>query len=280
MAFAALPLPLLEKKTFDGVEAYTDSELFDACGVRIGFSTRAGGVSEGAYSSLNLGSNVEDDLAKVKQNRAILHAALSGGSAAPFIVPKQVHEDTVLTVRSASEAAAVQAKANEGADALVVTASGVAANLCFADCCPLIAVAPTGAFTVIHAGWRGVDNLIAVKSVRMLAAEVAPEMGVSEAEALAQINVYIGAHIHAECFETSAEIHQRFVDQFGTGCIYDATHIDLNYCERKQLTDAGIAPERIADICKCTVCYNDEFFSYRGQNGKAGRHGAYAFRAQ
>lgn len=281
----ALPIPTLCARPFgaravSGVTAYTDDALFEACGVRIAFTTRAGGVSAGPYASLNLGSHVKDDPAAVEENRRILLNAFCGAVTAkvPLIVPNQVHGDNVLVVRSAQEASQVAAWAAEGADALVVEAAGVAANLCFADCCPLIAVAPTGQFAVIHAGWRGVGNLISVKSVRLLAEHLVEALGASVDEALAQINVYIGAHIHAECFETGAEIHKRFTAQFGDECAFDGTHIDLNFCLRKQLTDAGISANRIADVGKCTVCNNEEFFSYRAQGGTCGRHGAFALR--
>lgn len=288
MSLPALPLPTLEKQSFpvarEGanapIEAYTDAALLQACGVRIAFTTRSSGVSGGAYESLNLGSHVDDNAAAVAENRARLCQALAGRDDTPLVVPNQVHGDVVLTVPDASPEtiADVRQAAADGADAVVVSTAGVAANLCFADCCPLIAVAPTGAFAVIHAGWRGVDNLISVKAVRTLAQQLVQQTGVSAEEALANINVYIGAHIHAECFETGTEVHKRFIDQFGAECAYDETHIDLNYCLRKQLTQAGIAPERIADVGKCTVCCNDEFFSYRAQDGIAGRHGALAYR--
>lgn len=314
-----LPLPTLRARPFGARAglAYTDDALFDACGVRIAFTTRQGGVSEGAYRSLNLGSHVKDAPEAVEENRRILLDALcgvkqdadahcaadpkdalcgegaQGGDAfcgeganasrmpaanVTLIVPNQVHGANVLAVRSAADINSVTQAAAEGADALVIETAGVAANLCFADCCPLIVVAPTGHFAVIHAGWRGVDNLISVKTVRMLGEGSAKLLNIAAEEVLPEINVYIGAHIHAECFETGAEVHERFTKQFGSACAYDETHIDLNYCLRKQLTDAGIALERIADVGKCTVCNNDEFFSYRAQNGSCGRHGACAVR--
>jgi len=40
-------------------------------GIRHGFLTRAGGVSEGAYASLNCGFASGDDPARVARNRAI-----------------------------------------------------------------------------------------------------------------------------------------------------------------------------------------------------------------
>lgn len=66
----------------------------------------------------------------------------------------------------------------------------------------MIAVAPMGVFSVIHAGWRGVENGIAQKAIKQMAERVAFLSGFSEEEVLAHTNVYLGPYIHAECFET------------------------------------------------------------------------------
>ena len=50
--------------------------VFDKNGVLAGFTNRFGGVSEGAFESLNLADHVGDDLLKVAQNRDILATAL------------------------------------------------------------------------------------------------------------------------------------------------------------------------------------------------------------
>ncbi|MGN0302242.1 MAG: laccase domain-containing protein [Anaerotardibacter sp.] len=49
---------------------------------------------------------------------------------------------------------------------------------------------------------------------------------------------------------------------------------------RVQLENQGVDSRRIVCLNKCTVCNNHEFFSYRGQNGVAGRHGAFAVRTR
>ena len=115
-------------------------------------------------------------------------------------------------------------QAQDGADGLVVHALNAAALLCYADCVPVIIVSPTGRFAVVHAGWRGVDNLISVKVVRSMAYEDEALLG---AEAASTYNVYIGPHIGPECFETGADVHARFVSQFGAECAFDGSHIDL-----------------------------------------------------
>ena len=72
MTTLVLPDPELTKGRFASISAYSDEALYVATGVRIAFTTREGGVSEGPYASLNLGSHVQDDLDKVLQNRALL----------------------------------------------------------------------------------------------------------------------------------------------------------------------------------------------------------------
>lgn len=285
MTTLVLPDPELTKGRFASISAYSDEALYAATGVRIAFTAREGGVSEGPYASLNLGSHVKDDIASVRENRHRVLQAFSNEGTSLF-VPNQVHGDTVLELGdpenidaslSSAEAQALALQAQDGADGLVVHARDAAALLCYADCVPVVIVSPTGRFAVVHAGWRGVDNLIAVKAVRAIARADKAVLG---AEAASAYNVYIGPHIGPECFETGPDVHARFVSQFGEACAFDGTHIDLAEGLRIQLEQAGVNRSRIYDLAKCTVCENNEFFSYRGQAGTCGRHGAFAVRTR
>lgn len=278
----SLPKPSLSEVECNNIPLFTDEALFDACGVRIAFTTREGGVSVGPYASLNLGSHVEDDAVAVLKNRSLLMDALAGASCASgdarLIVPQQVHGDTIVTVDSLDEVARAKDEAAQGADAVIVGAREVAALLCFADCVPLIIVAPTGRFAVVHAGWRGVENTIAAKTLSRMLLQEEQASGVAQKDLIAATNVYIGPYIHRECFETNEEIHDLFVAKFGEACDFDPCHIDLGAALRMQLTQLGLAPDRICDMDLCTVCNNDRFFSYRAQDAIAGRHGAFAIR--
>lgn len=285
MTTLVLPDPELTKGRFASISAYSDEALYVATGVRIAFTTREGGVSEGPYASLNLGSHVKDDIASVQENRQrVLQVFANEGT--PLFVPNQVHGDVVLELGdpenvnaplSSAGAQALTLQAQDGADGLVVHARDAAVLLCYADCVPVVIVSPAGRFAVVHAGWRGVDNLIAVKAVRAMARADEAVLG---AEAASVYNVYIGPHIGPECFETGPDVHTRFVSQFGEACAFDGTHIDLAEGLRIQLEQAGVNRSRICDLAKCTVCENDEFFSYRGQGGTCGRHGAFAVRTR
>lgn len=273
-----LPIPHLSARLFGArlIPALTDDALFEATGVRVAFTGRAGGVSEGAYAALNLGGHVGDDAQAVARNRELLLEAL-GAEGVPVVVPNQVHGDAVVRVDNADAAAveAVRAQALEGADAVAVDVPDVAALLCFADCVPVVIASPTGRFAVVHAGWRGVMNGIAPKAVRLLAAADADELG---AEAASTYNVYVGPHIHVECFETGEDVSARFAERFGVACVPDSRHVDLLAALRCDLEAAGVAPERIVDAGVCTKCAPRDYFSYRAEDGVCGRHGAIAFR--
>ena len=172
VATGQLPIPQITARRFGArcLPALTDDALYERTGVRVAFTGRAGGVSEGPYSSLNLGNHVGDDPASVERNRALVLEALDAADV-PLVVPSQVHGEVVVELDDASPEAldAAREAALAGADALVATVPGIAALLCFADCVPVIVVSPTGRFAVAHAGWRGVENGVAAKAVRALA---------------------------------------------------------------------------------------------------------------
>ena len=227
---ATLPVPHLDARLFGArrLSALTDEALFERTGVRIAFTGRAGGVSEGPYAALNLGGRVGDDPAAVARNQELLLEALGAGEAA-LVVPSQVHGDEIVEVASTEPAAveAARTRALEGADGLLVDVPQVAALLCFADCVPVVLASPTGRFAVVHAGWRGAVAGIAGKAARLLAARDAAELGIAPSAAAARLNAYLGPHIHAECFETCADVRARFVDRYGADVAPDGRHVDL-----------------------------------------------------
>ncbi len=263
-------MPVLIERELGSVSALTDEALFEACGVRIAFTGRDGGVSTGPYASLNTGDHVEDDLSCVLQNRAIVLEAL-GFAGAPLVVPKQVHGVEIVKVGAPDDVPGAQAQAAAGADAVLVEAPGVGALLNFADCLPLILVAPSGRFAVVHAGWRGALAGIAGKAVR----ELAQAQGEGSA---AGFNAYIGPHIRSECFETSEDIAARFADAYGADVLADSRHVSLARVVSVDLARAGVSHDRIADAGICTVCNSDRYFSYRAAAGNCGRHAAVAIR--
>ena len=273
-----LPYPRLGLRAFgpQAIPLFTDEALLARTGVRVAFTGRSGGVSEGPYAELNLGGHVGDDPQAVSRNRGLLLAAL-GAPGLPVVVPNQVHGDELVEIdgAQADRVEELRRRAQQGADGLVVTTAGVAALLCFADCVPVVVVSASGRFAVVHAGWRGVLNGVAAKAAGRLAALDAPLLGSGAAR---ELNVYVGPHIHAECFETGADVCARFVERFGAACAPDERHVDLLCALTAGLVEAGVDAARIAEAGVCTMCSADGYYSYRASGGVCGRHGALAFR--
>lgn len=277
MTTLTLPYPSLVEGRSVSVPFYTDEKLFNATGVRVAFTTRHGGVSAAPFDTLNVGIHVSDEASAVQENRHRILQELKG-STSQLIVPKQVHGDTLVSLDHLDDLDVRVREAEQGADGVIVEAEGVAALLAFADCVPVIIVDPNASFAVVHAGWRGVDNRIAVKALRMLAGRAALRSDCSLEEYYAQTNIYIGPYIHAECFEVSAELAAHFADEFGLSCLLDERHVDLGAALRGQLMQIGVDPARVADLDCCTVCNHDLFYSYRANGGQTGRHAAVALR--
>ncbi|MBQ9955364.1 MAG: laccase domain-containing protein [Eggerthellaceae bacterium] len=278
MNVSNLPLPTLSARLAGTLDIITDDALARTTGVRVAFTGTSGGVSEGPYASLNLATHVGDSFAAVEENRRRLLHALDA-SDVELVVPNQVHGTNVVSIESRSTTVVERARvdAERGADALVVGVPDVAALLCFADCVPVVIVSPTGRFAVVHAGWRGVVGGVAEQALEVMLEAEASLFGGRESAA-ASYNVYIGPHIHAECFETGFDVHARFVDLFGDQCAFDDRRIDLSKALSVGLARKGVDACRIVDAGVCTVCGGQGHYSYRASGGTCGRHGALAFR--
>ena len=118
-----LPAPKLDARPCGArrISMLTDDALFQACGVRIAFTGRDGGSSQGPFASLNLGAHVQDNLDHVMENRRLAMQALDGESV-PVIVPNQVHGTEIVFIHASDAASVVaaQQRAQAAADALVV----------------------------------------------------------------------------------------------------------------------------------------------------------------
>lgn len=220
-----------------------------------GFSTRAGGVSEGPYASLNLGLSTEDAEANVRENRRRLFAAV-GFAPAQAAIAGQVHGDRIKTV--------TQPGLFPGYDSLVTAERGVLLCIGAADCAAvLLADAEAGLVGACHAGWRGAAAGLPEKTVEKL-----QEMGA----AAKRLRAYVSPCIGAERFEVGEEVAAQFDAPF---VVRDARwakpHVDLKAAIAAQLRSAGLDPARVEVSPRCTMTETDAFFSYRAAGGTTGR---------
>jgi len=257
----------------DGVSVWTDSQLTDEMGVVVAFSERGGGVSEAPFAGLNLASHVEDDPDAVDTNRSRLLGALGLSLFRDRLtVPEQVHGSAIGVVgdpTAGSGAFAVSGRAPVPAtDALVTTLEATPLMLCFADCVPVILVAPGPTVAVVHAGWRGALANLPGTTARAVARIAGGETS--------QLLAYIGPHIRACHYEVDVKTMSHFVNTFGTLARADSGGLNLEAAVTASLTDAGVATCRIASLGVCTAEATDRFFSYRAEQGLTGRHAALA----
>ncbi|MGS0757443.1 laccase domain-containing protein, partial [Roseateles sp. GG27B] len=103
---------------------------WEAPHVRAFMTTRAGGVSQGPYASMNVGAAVEDSAVAVAQNRLLVSQALG----APAVFLWQVHGTQVLSLQRGHALPGVSAVQ---ADAAVCTTPGLGVAIQVADCLPL-----------------------------------------------------------------------------------------------------------------------------------------------
>jgi len=137
--------------TTAAAERLTAPGLLALPGLRHGFFTRRGGVSEGPYASLNCSLSGGDDRGRVRENRRRAMDAL-GLPAAALHGLTQVHGTAVAEV----DADGWEEGAGPAADAAVTRRRGVALGVITGDCAPvLFADAEAGVLGAAHAGWRG-----------------------------------------------------------------------------------------------------------------------------
>ncbi|MCL6594221.1 MAG: redox-sensing transcriptional repressor Rex, partial [Alicyclobacillus sp.] len=121
------------------------------------FSLRQGGVSFGAFTSLNVGFHVGDEVQRVLENRRRCATRL-GGTLADWVLGEQVHGASVAVVTRADRGrGALQAdEALPGVDALVTADPEVTLVVLTADCVPVLLYDPVRhAAAAVHSGWRG-----------------------------------------------------------------------------------------------------------------------------
>lgn len=231
-------------------------------GVEALMSTREGGVSQGAFASLNLGDAVGDDPKAVAENRQRFAGALD---AAPVYL-RQVHGTRV--VRADPSAASPVA-----ADACFTTDSGVACVIQVADCLPVLFAAPRRAgVAAAHAGWRGLAGGVLEATVAAL----------SEASGCApwELHAWLGPCIGPRQFEVGAEVLQAFGGQPAKRCRRFTQQgeqrwlADLAGLARDRLEAAGL--RHIDGGAWCTVEDDSRFFSYRRDRPRHGNSGRMA----
>jgi YfiH family protein len=222
--------------------------------IRHGFFTRAGGVSQGIYASLNGGVGSNDEPDKVNENRARMAAAL-GVSPERLLSLYQVHSPEVVVAEQP------WSRDNRPrADAIVTATPALAIGISTADCGPLLfADSQAGVIGAAHAGWRG-----AITGVIEATVAAMEKLGAVRT----RITAALGPTISQSNYEVGAEFVDRFLSANAANARFFKTSeraghalFDLNGYIAARVEQAGIV--KFEDLGLCTYAEPERFYSFR-----------------
>ena len=226
--------------------------------VRAAFSLRAGGVSSGAFESLNLGTHVADAPECVAENRRRLLAALSLPEEPAWL--DQVHGIDVVDLDRAGAAQRLEG------DAAITRSAGRVCAIGVADCMPVLFARRDGAaIGAAHAGWRGLANGVLEATVSAIGREPS------------ELIAWLGPAIGAAHFEVGDEVRRAFVTRDAQAAAAFSRNsrgrwqCDLYSLARLRLERLGL--HAITGGGWCTYADPQRFFSFR-RDGRCGRMAA------
>lgn len=221
-------------------------------GIRHGYFTRQGGISEGLYRGLNVGLSSNDNSDHVRENRRRV-ANWFGLPVEKLATVHQVHSPEVVTVDGDYDGGRPQA------DAMVTATPGVILGVLAADCGPvLFADSENRVVGAAHAGWKGALNGVLENTIEAMIA-----LG-AKREAIAAC---LGPSISQGSYEVGPEFVERFVEHDPGYAAYFVpsdrdghSMFDLPRLTIDRLRAAGVAAE---SLNLCTYPDANRFFSYR-----------------
>lgn len=216
-------------------------------------TTRNGGVSDGPYASLNLGTHVGDDPQAVAENRARV------GSHLPVrpLWLQQVHGVDVVNAQCTCPDAQ--------ADAAIARVTNQICTVMTADCLPVLFCDVAGtAVGAAHAGWRGLAGGVLENTVKAMQVDAGSVMA------------WLGPAIGPESFEVGEDVRKAFLahsaqaeSAFVSTGVPGKYLADLYALARIRLRALGVA--HVYGGGRCTLREADTFFSARREGTRSGR---------
>ncbi len=240
---------MIHKKE-QGIE-WLEFELLQGVPVSHAIFLRHGGVSQGAFSSLNVGGSTGDSLEFVKQNRALVNQVFGSSE---LIFGQQVHGVEIAEVKGDGVSLGI-------CDGLITREKGKALVIQHADCQAAIFYDPIlNILANIHCGWRG-----SVQNIYERTVDLFKSKGSDPANILVCISPSLGP-LAAEFIHFEKELPNAFQNFRGDGCLFDFWEIS-----RFQLGQAGVLQSHIEVASICTYQDRENYFSYR-RDKITGRH--------
>ena len=215
--------------------------------VRAYSTMREGGVSQGAWASLNLATHVQDDPMHVAENRRRLSEAL--------VIP---NEPYWLEQVHGTEVVRPELKTTQCADAAFTQQSDTPCVVMTADCLPVLFCDEQGtAVAAAHAGWRGLAAGVLEQTLRCF-------------DDPSKVMAWMGPAIGPEHFEVGDEVREIFLQQHSQA---ESAFVesrpghwmtDIFQLAQQRLLAAGVTHIYGGGIC--TYADADHFYSYRRES--------------
>lgn len=232
-----------------------------APGIKVVYTTRLGGTSEGEFAHFNLGGKMGDRPARVAANRT----ALANEIGARLSLISQVHSGDAIDIddvyadnadfgfdasgtHTESEpsdeavAAAVEAETRIviAADGQVTSRAGIALGMFAADCLPVLMADPeSGVIGAAHCGRKGLQSGVIGSTVDLM---------VSKGATRERIVATLGPCICGDCYEVGGDMADEFDAQFpGTFTLsrFGQPGIDIAQAALQELAKAGIPQDNV-----------------------------------
>lgn len=288
--------PVTYLKEVSGIPFITFPKLLACDKIEHIFTTRAGGVSEGQFRSMNFSVNLGDLRENVSENyrriAKVLHA-----EQGDIVGTVQTHTVNIRRVTAKDKGkVAVRVPDYGDVDGLVTNEKGIVLAAFTADCVPIYFVDPVKeAIGLAHSGWRGTACNMAGKMVERMKLEFGTDPS--------DLIVAIGPSICQKCYEVDQTVADHFwallgeatderklIRESGTypmegkdglrryledGRETGKYQLDLWLVNQILLVREGIMPEQVDVTDLCTAENAGILFSHRASKGKRGNMGAF-----
>ncbi len=216
--------------------------------------------------SFSLALHTGEEAGEIIANRRNLARQLSVDETSVFVTANQTHSSHVCIIdKKEMQGWERLEDAVEDCDALLTDQENVIVGILTADCVPILLYDPVRrVVAAVHAGWRGTEGEIVIKTVGAMK----HRFGTDPSDILAGVAPAIGKC----CYEVGEDVASHFsaypdaIDRLG-----EKSMIDLSAINKIQMISAGILEEHIEMSGICTACEVETFFSYRREQGCSGR---------
>ncbi len=232
------------------IETYQFRLFQGVPGISHAVFSRSGGVSQGAFDSLNVGLNSGDDPCAVAENR---HRMLERMGTPQAVFLNQVHGTHIHAVTQEDPG-----QSHLVADGVITDQQGVSLVIQVADCQAILLFDPKKKVIAnVHSGWRGSVHNIIGKCLQAMK----DQFGCRPDHILAGISPSLGPCC-AEFINYQEEIPQSLWQYKRAARPY----FDFWKMSRDQLLAQGVKHDHIESMDICTRCRADLFYSYRKES--------------